>query len=411
MADLLADKLEAQPSDSLYSDVVQAIHEARDGLNEDYVMAKLETFIRRQSLRSVAGDLTKALNRDTEESLDEAEKLIRRATQTGVALFDPGTRLSDKDRALEFLNITNDSFPTGIEELDKRGFGPTRKELWLLIANAKRGKSWALTHVSKMALSQRLKVVHISLEMSEARTSQRYFQAMFAIAKRQDKYPSVRFKRDELGRVVSLNDVYVKPSMTMDDPDAQNKLEKLIDKWALRRLDNIIVKQFPTGGLTVPQLRAYLDNLENTARFTPDLLIVDYPDLMKIDKSNFRLSIDEIYKELRGIAVERNIAVAVVSQSHRGSAKAKLVGADNVAEAYSKIAHADCILTYSQTEAEEKLGLARLHVAGGRNDGDKITVVVSQQYAIGAFALDSNIVTGGYFNALPEGSEGGDDGE
>ena len=151
------------------------------------------------------------------------------------------------------------------------------------------------------------------------------------------------------------------------------------------------------------QLEAYLDNLEATERFIPDLLLIDYPDLMKVDKDNVRGSLDEIYKEIRGLLIKRNIAGAVVSQSHRAAAKAKVVGADNVAEAYSKIAHADTIVTYTQTPAERKLGLARLHVAGGRNDQDKITIVISQQYGMGGFALDSTLMRGSYWENIPQG--------
>ena len=111
-------------------------------------MTTLGTFIKRQSLRSVAVDLAKALQRDTEASLEEAEALISSANTKSLSVFDPGLRLSDKKRALEFLDI-QDSFPTGIPELDKRSFGPTRTRLWLFIGNTKAGKSWALIQLGQ----------------------------------------------------------------------------------------------------------------------------------------------------------------------------------------------------------------------------------------------------------------------
>jgi hypothetical protein len=191
----------------------------------------------------------------------------------------------------------------------------------------------------------------------------------------------------------------------MDDPHIRKKLERRIDRWSTRLLDNIIIKEFPSGHLTVLQLRVYLDNLETSEKFVPDLLIVDYPDLLKLDKDNYRLDLDEAFKELRGLAVSRNIALAAVSQSHRSAAKAKQVGVENVAEAYSKIAHSDVVLTYTQTPAENKLGLARLHVAAGRNDKDKFTVVISQAYNTGQFIVDSSLMKGTYWQNLPVGEE------
>lgn len=407
LPDLISDKLESENTReaTLYTDIIESIHAAQKGINAPYVMSKLETFIKRQSYRSRAIDITKALQRDTDESLEEVDRLFAEAHHQSLSVFDPGTRLSDKHKALEFLDIATGSFPTGIAELDKRGFGPTRKELWLGIANAKAGKSWLLGQLGKMALMHRLKVCHITLEMSEARVAQRYLQSLFAIAKRKETFRTTKFDRDDLGRIQGLEDVRVTPRLSLDDPKIRKKLERKIDKWSLRLLDNIIIKQFPTGALTVLQLKAYLDNLEATEKFVPDLLIVDYPDLFRLDKLNFRLAVDEVYKDLRGIGVARNMAVAVVSQSHRGAAKSKLVGADNVAEAYSKISHADVILTYSATPQELALGLARLHVAGGRNDGDKITLVISQNYGMGQFVLDSNLLSGGYWNHVPKGED------
>jgi replicative DNA helicase len=402
LPDILDDKLRSanKREAALYEDVLVALHEASEQVNVAYVMAQLETFVKRQSLRSIAIDLTKALQRDTDESLEQADTLIHQARVDGLKLFDPGLRLSDA-RVLDFLDIQNEAFPTGIPALDKRGFGPTRKELWLFIANTKGGKTWALMHLAKVAAMHRLRVCHITLELSEDRAAQRYVQSFFAVSKRKENFKATRFEHDTLGRIIGLEQCPINASMSLADANVRGKLLKRLTKGR-RMMQNIMVKEFPTGALTVHQLKAYLDNLEAVERFTPDLLIVDYPDLMKLDKDNLRMSLDELYKDIRGIAVERNIAVAVVSQSHRAAAKAKLVGAENVAEAYSKIAHADTVITMSQTKHEAQYGLARLHVAAGRNDADKITVVISQSYGTGQFMVDSTLMKGNYFGLLPE---------
>jgi replicative DNA helicase len=406
LPDLLSDKLEGRAAEAeYYIEILESLHQAKEHINAAYVMASLETFVKRQSMRSIAIDLQKALQRDTEEGLEEAERLIAGANHVSLKVFDPGTRLSDKKRALAFLDLPDDSFPTGIKELDALGLGPTRKELWLFIGNAKAGKSWALGQLAKSSLRHRYRVVHITLEMSEKRTTQRYFQSLFAMAKRKDEFDITRFQRDTLGRINGFDTAKSRPALSMDDPKIRKKLEYRIDRWSSRILDNILVKEFPTGQMSVLQLRAYLDNLEASEKFVPDLLVVDYPDLMKLDKDNYRLALDEVFKELRGLAVSRNIALAAVSQSHRSAAKAKQVGVENVAEAYSKIAHSDVVITYTQTPAEHKLGLARLHVAAGRNDRDRFTVVISQAYNTGQFVVDSSLMRGTYWQNLPAGEE------
>lgn len=403
IADLLADKLDNKKGESsLYEDILLGIRSQHATINSEYTMNQLQQLVRRQSYRAIAVDLAKELQRDTDDSLDRAEQLIKSATTQIVNVFDPGLRLSDADRVLGFLDRAAGCFPTGIAELDKRGFGPTRGELLLLLAPAKRGKTHWLILLAKMAAIHRLKVAHYTLEMSEDMCAQRYMQAFFNMSKRNEKKRVVKFSRDSLGRMDGFTDIELSPKLSMEDPNIRRKLERKIKQFGRRYLDNIVVKQFPSGNLTVRQLEAHLDALESNERFIPDLLVVDYPDLMKVDKNNFRLAIDEIYKELRGIAVKRNLALAIVSQGNRGSEKAKNVGNDNVAEAWSKIAHADCVITYNQTPTEKLMGLARLTVTAGRND-EAITVIISQNYATGSFVVDSILMTGAnYWDNLPK---------
>ena len=409
LPDLLEDKLGEGRESRMYEEVLDNIADMRDGINPGYVIGQLETFVKRQSLRSVAVDFAKLLNKDDEASLDAAEELLKKVNSARLKVFDPGLRLSDP-RSLAFLDIEADIFKTGIPELDKRGFGPTRKELSLYLAATKKGKSWWLIHLAKIAALLHLRVLHITLELSEERNAQRYYQTFFNMAKHGGYQKRHGFERDSLGRVKGLQEYEFKPKLALDDPDIGKKLEEKRAQFASRLLKNIIIKQFPTGKLTVRKLEAFMDNLELTHKFVPDLLIIDYPDLMEIDTGNYRFSLDEIYKGIRGMSVERNMAAAAVSQTNRGAHKSKNVGVEQVGEAYSKIQHADLAITYSQTAAEKALGLARLTVGAGRNDADGITIVVAQDYGTGQFVTDSNLLVGDYWESLKaETSEGDED--
>ncbi len=404
LADLLEDKLNSgkKRETRIYRDLLESIYEMQERINADYVMSQLTTFVKRQALRSMASDLIKALQRDTEESLVEADELIQRVNVRKLTVFDPGIRLSDKVRALKFLENSEITFSTGIPELDKRKLGPMRKGLILYISRYKSGKSFWLTHLAKSVLMHRLKVLHVTLEMSDDKCAERYMQAFFAISKRKGKTHRLKFKKDKLRRLTGFKEIEIRPRISLDDSDIYRKLEHKIEKFSKRILKHIFVKEFPTGQLTSRELEAYLDSLEATERFIPDLLIVDYPDLMTLDPNNLRMSLDEVYKNLRGIAVQRNIAVAVVSQSHRAAAKSKRVGGENVAEHYGKVAHADCILTYSQTPAEKALGLARISVDGARYDEDGITIIISQSYGTAQYVIDSALMTDNYYDMVKE---------
>lgn len=403
IADLLEDKVTSKNKReaAAYRDVLTGLHDLKDTINAEYVISKLEEFIKRQSLRTVAVELAKALQRDTEESLEEAETLIRGVTTTSLKVFDPGLKMSDIDRVVGSLDNQNTAFLTGIPEFDKRGFGPTRKEMYLYIADAKSGKTWHMNHLTKIAVLNGLRVVHITLEMSEEKNALRYVQAFFAVAKRPDQVLVQKFKRLK-GNKFEFLDHKVKPKLYFEDPAIRRKLKRKMLRFRDRVLKNIIIKQFPTGKLTVGQLEAYLDNLETTEHFVPDLLIVDYPDLMDLESTSnqYRIGLAEVYKRLRGIAVARNLALAVPTQSNRAGSGAKFVGRRNVAEAYSKIADADVVITYSQTELEKKLRLARASVVAGRNDEDNITVVLAQNYPMGQYVIDSVLMNSEYFQIV-----------
>lgn len=150
-----------------------------------------------------------------------------------------------------------------------------------------------------------------------------------------------------------------------------------------------LIKEFPTGSLTVAELNAYLDHLERAHDFIPDVMIVDYPNLMAINAANLRLELGQLFKKLRGIFVARNIAGAVVTQGSKVAANARVVTSSMVAEDFSIIGTADTVLTYSQTSDERKLGLARILVSEARDAEDKYIVLISQAYATGQFCLDS----------------------
>ncbi len=189
--------------------------------------------------------------------------------------------------------------------------------------------------------------------------------------------------------------------MTMTDPDIRNKLSSRV-KREFRRRPPIRIKEFATKALTMAGIRAYLEGLERYEKFTPDLICVDYPDLMKLDTNNLRLELGDLIAELRGLAVARNAAMVIVSQGNRDSERASLVTRDMAAEDISKIATSDTVYTYSQTPAEKELGLARIFVEKARNEDSKMQVLITQAYAIGQFCLDSVMLNADYWDVLSD---------
>lgn len=402
----LVESLKAQDETraDIFDRLFRSIQEVRHDLNREYVLGHLSRFCRFQRLRS---GLSKAVAALESDEVDAAEQAVRQSLSVTDRLFDPGVRLDDVSKVLTFLDSGEECFPTGIPELDRCGLGPGRKRLHTLVALPGYGKTWWLIHLGVQALLSRLKVVHVSLEVSEQVLCHRYMQSFFAVSKRKAEVRRQKFKRDDLGRFIEMKELVVKdrPYLFAAGADDRRvlKVRRMLEgriREVLGRRPPFWVKEFPTDELTVAELDAYLDRLEATTGFVPDLVLVDYADLFKTDADNYRQSVGQIYKSLRGLAVRRNLAVATASQANRTADGVRLITKKHIAEDWSKVATSDVVLTYNKTAAEHKLGLARLWVEKGREDFDKFGVVVSQAYSIGQFCLDSVGVTSTYWDHI-----------
>jgi replicative DNA helicase len=255
--------------------------------------------------------------------------------------------------------------------------------------------TWALVQIGKMAFLQRKKVLHISLEIEAEEVVQRYYQALFGVSKRDEmnKVSSFRFDRQgELDQVVSNT---VEAPFTFNSFAIKEELQTRINRFGMRS-SNFIVKRFPMSSLTLDQLEAYLESLEALEEFVPDLVILDYPKIMKLNQKEIRTSLGQLMEGLRGLAQRRNFALAAVHQGNRSSSEASIVKATHASEDWSVVCTADFLITFSQTPAEKQRGLARLYVEMARSEQDAFGVLITQSYRTGQFVLESTRLSDSY---------------
>lgn len=355
-------------------------------LQPSFVLDQLDTFLLN---RRLAHNLLQAQEHLEQGETERALELIYKS-QSIPQNGSSGLWMRDARQALRFLDRDENEefFTSGVDILDKMSFRPERKTFKFMIAAAKKGKSWWLVNIGKGGLQHHKKVLHITLEISEEKTARRYIQSIFALTKQEAERIKVPyFTKDEVG------DTKIE-FRELERESIFNKRQELRDKlnrwWSC---PDWMIKEFPTASLSTEQLEMYLDSLEQQKGFKPDLLIIDYADLMRLDASSLRIDTGRLYRELRGIAVSRNLAMVSASQGNRESEGAKVVQVTNVAEDWSKIGTADGVLTYSQTESEYKCGLARLFVAATREEMGRYMVLISQAYSIGQFCTDSVLMT------------------
>lgn len=398
----IVDSLVARSPDSetIYRRIFESIQLLKSSINREYVVAQAAAFSRYQGLRAGITEALEALKGQDEASVNLALAAIEKHVKKQYTNFNPGVLFSDPAQALRFLSSSDVFINIGIPELDSIDANPGRGQLFLFNALPNRGKSWFLIHVGKFCLLQGLRVLHLTLEMSEDQVSKRYAQNLFSVSKRQVECKVQTFKKDELGRFIGLEESVLKDRPSLRDPGIYNHLRRRITAMSGRM--HLLIKQFPTGSLTMSELRAYLEAIEGQLSFIPDVILLDYADLMKTDAKYLRQELGVLYKELRGLAVEKNLAMVTCSQNNREAFGAKTSDERHVGEDISKIFTADTVLNFNQTESERALGLARLFVSKSRDDTARVTVLISQGYGVGQFCMDSARMDSSYWNSLPE---------
>lgn len=375
----------------LYQQVLGNILEQADGLNAPYVLSRVNEFTDAQNLKAAIIEAGQKYQAGIEPDVAEVKNILHKAITLRAEPMDSGTFLSDKKRILGFINPdSNPAYALGIPELDRRGLGPTPGEALGFMAPMKRGKTWFCIHAGTMGIMQNANVLHISLEMGDERIMPRYLQRLMAIAKRKEEFEITRFELDKLKRISGFIRESQRPELAFSDPDIQKKIGRKMDQWGDRLGRKLVVKSFPTSTLTMGQLEAYMNGLEATHGFIPNMLILDYPKLTKLDdRQDLRIALGRRMEELRGICVKRNLAGIFPFQSNREGEGAKLITSAHTGEDYSLGQTVDLLITYNQTKMEKELGLARLLVAAGRNEEDGFQVAITQNYRTGQFVMQS----------------------
>jgi len=222
-----------------------------------------------------------------------------------------------------------------VDEISKGGLGSG--ELGVVIAPTGSGKSMVLVHLGAQALLAGKSVVHYTLELADTIVASRY---------------------DSVITGIHLKDLTAfKEKIYEEIQDVPGKL---------------IVKEYPTRSATVQTIKNHLAKLKNRG-IEPDLIIVDYGDLIKpisSSKDEKRHQLETIYEELRGMAQENECPLWTASQTNRSGINAEVITMESISEAFNKCFVADFIFTISRTIDDKNNNTGRMFIAKNRNGPD-----------------------------------------
>ena len=325
--------------------------------NPDYYIDLVEEFAKEQSIKSAileSVDLIKG------KKFAMIEEKIRSALNVGRTVDLGQDYVEDFDERIERLNnkTVAPSFRTPFDTVNyELEGGMCRKEFAMAVAPPGVGKSIYLVNQGCRSILDGHNVLYVSLEMSEDRIAQRFDSVL---------------TRTKLAEAKE------------DSTIVAYRLKAIQDKLAEsgRTMGKLKIKEFPTKRLTIPALRAYINQLDNYEDFRPDVLIVDYLELMTGDDTMSEYQIQErLAQELRGIAVEHNLLLWTATQTNREGRKVETITDTELADSYGKIRVADLSFSINQREEEFDKGEARVYLMKSRNGRARYTVPIRVDYS------------------------------
>jgi len=202
-------------------------------------------------------------------------------------------------------------------------------------------------------LKQGKKVVHYTLELNE-------------------NYVGLRYDTIYTG---------IEPGKIPENPELIKDLVETIK-------GEIIIKYYPARTITSHTIQAHVQQMASLG-FKPDLIIVDYADLMSANaKTDARYQeLGAVYEELRGLAGELQVPIWTASQTQRSAIQDEVIQADKIAESYSKIMTADLVLSISRKLEDKVHKTGRAHIIKNRFGADGQTFPMLIDASVGKIEI------------------------
>ena len=336
--DVLKVKITEIENDILKATVLEQLKDVFRFMESDdltFVKDEILKFCKNQEIKQAIMDSVSLLKHG---NFDEIKSKIDSAMKAGA---DTNIGLEYvMDVAARYNESARHTITTGwdvIDDLMDGGLAPG--ELGVVMAPAGIGKSWLLINIGANAVKDGKTVIHYTLELNENYVGQRYDSVFTGIPAQNLK----NYREDIESKMLTLK-------------------------------GDLIVKYFPTKSVGVMGLKAHIEKTIMLGK-KPDLVIVDYGDLLKVNiKKDKHEALEDLYEELRGMAGEYEIPVWTASQAGRSALEDDIIEADKIASSYGKVMVADFLMSLSRKVEDKMSGTGRGHVIKNRFGPDGITL-------------------------------------
>jgi len=354
--------------------------------NITYSLENAIIYFKLQSLKKLRDQLDDMI---ANKKITQGENLIAEFNKIRIDNGDSLSLFKDHEKIAEAFDSIDERLFKLPGDLGDQ-IGPiTRGDFIAVMGPPKRGKSFWLLLMAWQAFLQGKKVLFVSLEMVEKQCTRRAWQC-FTGAPRRDGMVAIRsFVKH--GNDFQIHEEQQFRKAVDTSPEMIQRHQKNFN--CISRTGEFEILCLESGQATIGNITQHISNMEYYKNFIPDVVIIDYADIMKADtRDENRHNLDDIWKKLRGMAQKRNIAVITASQSNRESAKKGIVSSTDVAEDWRKIGHITKLITLNQSDEEKARGVMRIMSTVQRDEPVTTEeVIVLENRSIGRVYLDSKL--------------------
>ena len=266
-----------------------------------------------------------------------------------------------KDIESRYRENSRETVPTPWDKINgllQGGLG--NGDFGLIFGNPGGGKSWSLVALGGHAVKMGYNVLHYTLELGEEYVGKRY-----------DAF----FTKIPVNKIDSHRD----------------KVEDMIPQLP----GKLIIKEYPTGRASVSTIESHISK-STSMGFKPDLIIIDYVDLLSSRKTNRERKdeIDDIYTSTKGLAKQLDLPIWSVSQVNRAGAQDNVIQGDKAAGSYDKIMITDFCMSLSRKKEDKVNNTGRFHLMKNRYGMDGITFEIEADTSTGHFIVKNEYVEG-----------------
>lgn len=329
-------------------EILKEIYSNVDAGDSEYIREEFRNFCKNQAVKQAiftSVDLIRTGN------YEDIRRLFENALKVGDGSLIGHSYKDDIDS--RFREDFVKKVPFKCEDWNLRTDGGLPSGLTLIFGSQGGGKSWFVIDLASHLVKLGYNVLHYTLELDEDYVARRYDANLLNIP-----VNNVKSHRD----------------------DVESFSETLKGK--------LIIKSLMRREKTVAYIESHKRLLKSNHNFEPDLIVIDYIDLLKPAKSIYKdktEASEDLFTEIRDLGREWNIPIISPSQVNRAGARDMVVEADKMAGSYAKGMIADISLSLSRLKKDKLNGTCRIHWMKNRHGFDGMTDNFQFDSATGTF--------------------------